>query len=894
MRKYGTIALAAILCLIFLCSNLAISVSSSTRASFVELAFADEFDKGMLQPEWEWADPGDDSSKRFGARTGWLEIATTSGNDLWPRANLDAPRLLRTIYGDFAVETRLAPAPDRVPQSGGLLVWKDERNFIRFDRGTWGNDTIILQKREGGLFQHLGDWSFSGNPVYLRLERNKAEIKALYSSNGEAWNECIQFTFQVDDPLKVGMHAVCLGSRIPLTATDFDYFRIFSTGDNKPYKATSARKLSDSELRERQKAEDEKLASRASCVLSRTASERRAARHDTIIDPETGLKFTRRFSHAKLDVIPRPYWLRLSPDDRFIFSPLGPESGPPAWIVPLDEELDPFKPVSESFGAIHGSWSPDMTQFAFASNRTDNLYVLPVSPGTGQPTSPPKILVKGVGRHCISSWSPDGESLAFSWSRDEGSDIWTVPAGGGKPVQITSDPQPERWPIWSPDGRSILFSKARELAGKDTWDVWMIPVESGKAVKLVDDAYGPLSPNGKWLALKRWQEDGFGLLRLSDNHQVHIIPPEEVGGFFDWSRAENKLLFYKPGHKWHSALKLVPLYGGPSIELGRDPELWAYAHNWSPDGKIIITHGKEGFWAIPVTGGNPIKLDMETEPGMDMYPFLPFSPDLKRFAFLSRDKALWIVPFSIDEKRTTGSAVKIADEIKVSGSQYYVSWSPDSKCIAFSSTRGGNADIWMAPVDGGGLERITDEPEDESNPVWSPDGQMIAYSKGKSLWMIPASGGSKTKQIAENGTSPTWSPNSMEIGFLEDNSSYISIMDLATSSVRRIVDLKSSGLKDDDLPGECWPLAWSPGGDHLAFLSYIRGRHQVWVVSPSGGVPTELASDDSGGKYFLYWSPDGKKLSYNSDRNVKTGMGSIWEANIAGLLKEQTTTQGDQ
>ena len=48
----------------------------------------------------------------------------------------------------------------------------------------------------------------------------------------------------------------------------------------------------------------------------------------------------------------------------------------------------------------------------------------------------------------------------------------------------------------------------------------------------------------------------------------------------------------------------------------------------------------------------------------------------------------------------------------------------------------------------------------------------------------------------------------------------------------------------------------------------------------------ELAKDDPGDKFYLYWSPDGKKLSYASYRFVRVRTGAIWEADVEELLSK--------
>jgi len=895
---------------IALCFCLSIFGTSDANPPFTKLIFVDNFDKGMLEPEWEWIDPGNDSSKRFGMREGWLELSTVSGNDLWPKANLDAPRLLRFVSGNFAVETKLAPSPERVLQAGGIVVWKDKENFIRFERGTWGYDTIILQKCEEGLFQHLGDWFFRGNPIHLRLERMGEKFKALYGFDGEKWNECSQFEFKVNDPVKVGLHAVCLGSRIPSTATNFDYFKIFWTGENKQSTLTPAlshrereqssqrksetpaefiSRLKAEELQILQKTEDEKLIERANYVLSKTASERKADLEEVIIEPKTGLKFTKIYSDEKLDIAAHSYWLIMSPDGKFLFTPLDAGSGLSGWVIPLKDGAEPFKPVPEIEGGICGSWSPDMRQFAFTSIRTGDLFVMSISPETGKATDSPTKLIDGMGEEyqniksaCPPSWSPDGKRIAFSWGKSGNFDIWTIPATGGEPTQITDDSQWERWPFWTPNGKSIIFAKKNEL----TWDVWMVQIEEGTSIRIIENAYGVFSPNGKWFAFKRLWGKGFGIWRLSDKRQFDIIPPKEVGEFFDWSHEGNKLLFYKAGREYLSVLKVVPVYGGPSLELGKGVVFEPYVQNWSSDGRTIIT----GDWIVPAMGGTPMKLKLETKPKVKMIPFLPFSPDLKKFAFLTEDESLWVIPVSMEERRAIGKAVKIAEKIKSSGSYYTVGWSPDSKSIAFSSLKSGNADIRMASVEGEELKQLTDTSEDETDPVWSPDSEMIAYNKGKALWVAPVAS-SKPREVIGDGSSPTWSPNGKRLAFIEGDSSYIAIMTLTNGQVKRILDLKAFELKTTDVKSKCWNLIWSPDGKNLAFLS--MPKHQIWVVPVEGGEPTELASDDAGGKSDLYWSPDGKRLSYNSDRMVKVGRGAVWEADVMEFLSVEKKESED-
>jgi tetratricopeptide (TPR) repeat protein/regulation of enolase protein 1 (concanavalin A-like superfamily) len=216
---------------------------------FAEVAFLDDFDEGELNPEWRWIDPKGDCScslqpirkpgfdtglrplnRRFSDRVsdGWLEMQAASGRDLYG-GNLNAPRLVMDVSGDFAIETKIAPVSEDMPSVGGLLVWKDERNFIRFEKGMHGKDEIGLSSNVDGMWQYSGRGLLVSSVVYLRLERIGDNFVAYCSSDGKDWLTCGEMSFRAEDPVQVGVHAIgAVGIRggSVATATRFDYFKI--------------------------------------------------------------------------------------------------------------------------------------------------------------------------------------------------------------------------------------------------------------------------------------------------------------------------------------------------------------------------------------------------------------------------------------------------------------------------------------------------------------------------------------------------------------------------------------------------------------------------------------------------------------------------------------------
>jgi regulation of enolase protein 1 (concanavalin A-like superfamily) len=161
---------------------------------------------GPPAPDWAWQDPFADCS--FALQTG-LEIQAANGRDLW-MVNLSAPRLLRPASGDWAIQTTCLPVSNEKPAIGGLLLWKDKRNYLRLARGKSGRYEIAFMGcLENKEVIGRGCLSFgAAGRVWLRLERIGGQVSALCSADGERWFGVGQVAFPVEEPLQVGVYAV--------------------------------------------------------------------------------------------------------------------------------------------------------------------------------------------------------------------------------------------------------------------------------------------------------------------------------------------------------------------------------------------------------------------------------------------------------------------------------------------------------------------------------------------------------------------------------------------------------------------------------------------------------------------------------------------------------------
>jgi Tol biopolymer transport system component len=560
-------------------------------------------------------------------------------------------------------------------------------------------------------------------------------------------------------------------------------------------------------------------------------------------------------------------------------------------VIPLDEN-EPFKLVESSDGGF--SISPDGKKVAYYADKA--IWIIPISSETGRPTGNPKRILEYLPKYRPAvSWSPDSKKIALEWGKDEeGGDIWTLSVEDGVMKQITDDPIWEARPVWSGDGNTIAFNRGGRT-------LYFVPAEGGTPKKIMDDARPySWSPDGQWLLYQEVLKPR--LYRTSDGHVFEITPPEGVGEFFSWSPDGKRAFFYRSSYDYSPLAKTVSTQGGPSFQLGRGLPLWPYVHFWSPDSRMIMTSGGElndrDLYMIPISGGQSttVRLDISTE--NDFQP-RSVSPDGKRLLmFIPQGKGkedLYVASLSLAEGRTIGPPVKVfsgRDKKPVGyGKIDEWDWSPDGKRLALVH----EGDIWVASAEKENSVRITKDPANETFPVWSPDGKNIAFIErqnivggvrgGQSLYVVSSSGGERQK--IRDGCDKeefAWSLDGKEILVVSEGLIYA--VPLSGGKPRQLLDLKKEGLKEDlkSVQGLCW----IPDGKKLAFLTSDGWTNKIFLVSPSGGGLTELASDDPVMKDWIYPSPDGKWISYVTEEWVKARPSeTIWEVKVEDLIKEK-------
>jgi eukaryotic-like serine/threonine-protein kinase len=397
-----------------------------------------------------------------------------------------------------------------------------------------------------------------------------------------------------------------------------------------------------------------------------------------------------------------------------------------------------------------------------------------------------------------------------------------------------------------------------------------------------DRAAIAISPDGKQLAYTARQGDTSQLyLRALDRLEPAPVPGSE-GAYIP---------FFSPDSHWvgffaQGKLKKAAIAGGVPQDICSAGD--GIGASWGADDMIYFTPlWTKGIWRVPA-GGGQAELVIAPEPGKSERSYL--WPEV-----LPGGKAVLFTAWtggSFDGAHIVALRLDTHERRTVIEGGTYARYLPTGHLVY---ARG--AELLAVPFDAQRLEvRGTPVPVLDGLMTGASAGDAdFGFSQNGTLLYVP--GGLRRSEYAlvwvdqkatvrpmsgreRSFEVPRLSPDGLHVAVVIAGSTYdIWLYDVARDTLTR---LTFGG--DDNYP------VWSPDGKRIAFNSTRDGPANLYLTAADGSGTVERLTASEYSQYPGSWSPDGKFLAYTEEAHPHTG-DDIWLLPLQGDRKPQPLLQ---
>ena len=487
--------------------------------------------------------------------------------------------------------------------------------------------------------------------------------------------------------------------------------------------------------------------------------------------------------------------------------------------------------------------SPDGTMMAFVARPSPQdsaaLYVRMVG-------SPTFRKLGGTEDASLPFWSPDSRSIAFA----AGARLKRVEASGGAPKNLGEAPN-FAGGAWNREG-TIVFGSAN--------GIYRVSAEGGKPELITAVEKGETGhfwpsflPDGQHYVYLAWSADAANravfITALGSKERTRLLATDSNAAYADPGYLvfhRESTLFAQPFDPKRRTITGDPIHIADQVAFN-------------------TTHGRGSF-------------DVSQQGAL-----LYFQDQGGRGGSSGRGQVVANSQYGWRDR--AGSQIAFAGETGTYGD---IDLSPDGKLVAVTQGDGA-ADIWVIDWQRGGLPyRVTLDPGDDINPVWSrPAGDRIGfttYRKGNAdIYIKNANAvGPETPllETSANESIEDWSKDGRYIAYKLGPDGAEDIWALPTSGEKKPFPVVQGPFHKDE-------PQFSYDGKWLAYTSdESAGMFQVFVMSFPGGEQKLQVSKDGGGQ--PRWREDGKELFFRSPDNgimaVDLKLGTKIEAGVPHLL----------
>ena len=211
------------------------------------------------------------------------------------------------------------------------------------------------------------------------------------------------------------------------------------------------------------------------------------------------------------------------------------------------------------------------------------------------------------------------------------------------------------------------------------------------------------------------------------------------------------------------------------------------------------------------------------------------------------------------------------------GDKSQPAWSPDGTQLLFVAHGGRDGfsndlglDIWLMDQDGGNQVNLTQNPGDDYDPAWSPDGEQIVFTTTRitggprQLFIMNADGSEPNFITRGYGIefAPHWSPDGEWIAFTISINGAPPRLFLRTGEG---IDPRPFDLSER--LGQVNDPAWSPDGLTIVYTCVEPGRNEICLVVVESKGSEIFEYTTTLGNKEPSWSPDGRWIVFTSTRD---------------------------
>ncbi|MDH3626521.1 MAG: serine/threonine-protein kinase [Acidobacteriota bacterium] len=325
------------------------------------------------------------------------------------------------------------------------------------------------------------------------------------------------------------------------------------------------------------------------------------------------------------------------------------------------------------------------------------------------------------------AWSPDGTQIVYH-ERVAGDPLYIADSNETNSRKILSPPAGthQHYPVWSADGLWIYMARGRPATLE--MDLWRVRV-NGEDLEQVThgklDVRSPTPIDANTVLYSARDTDGAGPWLWALDVRTGVSRRASIGleQYASISASANGRRLVVTVQDARSTLWSVPIQERPATEGDAQPitDLQtprALSPRFGGSSMFYLSSRGSGDGLWRYSGGKPSEIWRGSKTAL-LEP-AAVSPDGETVVLLLRNEERW----RLHTLGADGTRLRLLSEtIDARGA---AAWSPDGKWIVTGGYEAGVEGLFKIPVGGGAAERIVDG--EALNPVWSPEGNLIAYT----------------------------------------------------------------------------------------------------------------------------------------------------------------------